>query len=205
MPQDKPAVSPSDPAATANDSAEASPAPAAEPRRFTAFDATPIFRVVEVTRDARGRLRHEGRIWHTDLGRLRKFGRAVAANTASHRVMVADASGNVLEDIPIAPADDRAVKWTDWEAIALPPLPSRANRPAPIQRKPAPPPPSAPIPTTLGLEASVAQALKGAAATATAAVEAQRETPPGQAAAEPGSDARGTGNAQGAGADVELP
>lgn len=202
MPQDKPAVPPPDPADTTNDSAEASPVPA-EPRRFTAFDATPIFRVVEVTRDARGRLRHEGRIWHTDLGRLRKFGRAVAANTASHRVMVADAAGNVLEDIPIAPADDRAVKWSDWEAIPLPPLPPRAKRPAPIKRKPPAPPPPAPIPATLGLEASVAQALKGAAATATAAVEAQHEPPPEEAAA--GSDAKAPGDAHGAGADVELP
>lgn len=166
-----------------------------------AFDATPIFRVVEVTRDARGRLRHEGKIWHTDLGRLRKFGRAVAANTASHRVMVADASGNVLEDIPVVPSDDRAVKWFDWEAIPLPPLPPRAKRPAPIKRKPAPPPLPAPIPATLGLEATVAQALQGAAATANAAAEAQREP---VLLAHAAAEAEASGE-HGSSTDVELP
>jgi len=203
MPQDKPAVPPSNPADTTNDAAESAPAPAGEPRRFAAFDATPIFRVVEVTRDARGRLRHEGSIWHTDLGRLRKFGRAVAANTASHRVMVADASGNVLEEIPVAPADDRAVKWSDWEAIPLPPLPPRAKRPAPLKHTPAPPPPSAPIPAALGLEAAVAQALKGAASTASAAVQAQREpAPPTDRVADTNAQAAGH---HGSSADVELP
>ena len=200
MPQDKP-VPPPGPADVTNDTVDAAPASAryAGSRVSAAFDAAPIFRVVEVVRDARGRLRHEGKIWHTDLGRLRKFGRAVAANTASHRVMVADASGNVLEEIPVAPTDDRAVKWSDWEAIPLPPLPPRAKRPAPLKRKPLPPAPSPAIPATLGLEASVAQALQGAA------VEARHEPVPlTDAAVEADADVEASGD-HASSTDVELP
>jgi hypothetical protein len=112
---------------------------------------------------------------------MRKFGRALAANTASHRVVVADAAGNVLEEIPIAPADEREVKWSDWQAIPLPPLPPR-KRPAAPKRKPraaapSPPPalaptpaaapaPSQPAPTALGLEAAVAESPAESAAPA---------------------------------------
>lgn len=167
MPQDKPDADAAD--RSPDTPAAASPARRDGGMRLGAgFDAQPIFRVVEVVRDERGRLRHEGKIWHTDLGRMRKFGRALAANTASHRVMVADAAGNVLEEIPIAPADEREVKWTDWQAIPLPPLPPR-KRPAPPKRKPraaapalastpaAAPAPSQPIPAALGLEAAVVE------------------------------------------------
>lgn len=200
MPKDKP-VPPSGPVDMTNNTVDASPASArhAGSRASAAFDAAPIFRVIEVTRDARGRLRHEGKIWHTDLGRLRKFGRAVAANTASHRVMVADASGNVLEEIPVAPTDDRAVKWSDWEAIPLPPLPPRAKRPAPLKRKALPAAPSPAIPATLGLEASVAQALQGAA------VEARHAPVPlTDAAVEADADVDASGD-HASSTDVELP
>lgn len=160
MPQDKPDT---------DLPAEAPPQRSTGLRLGGGFDAQPIFRVVEVVRDERGRLRQEGKIWHTDLGRMRKFGRALAANTASHRVVVADAAGNVLEEIPVAPADEREVKWSNWQAIPLPPLPPR-KRPAPPKRKPraaapSPPPalastpaapaPSQPAPAALGLEAAV--------------------------------------------------
>ncbi len=194
MPEDPPVPS-SPPDRATNEPASAAPA-----RSRAAFDAVPIFRVVEVVRDAQGRLHQEGKIWHTDLGRLRKFGRAVAANTASHRVVVADASGNVLEEIPVVSADGREAKWSDWEAIPLPPLPPRAERPAPLKRRPQAPPPVPPpslVPPSLGLDATVTQALQGAAAVAAAAVQAQHEPTEPTEPTEPDGDESG--------ADVVLP
>jgi len=117
MPQDKPGSRrPND---TPTD------APSAFP---VATHSAPIFRVVEMVRDERGRLREEGRIWHTDIAHLRRFGRAVAANTASHRVVVTDAAGQVLEEIPVAPPEERRVRWDDWQDI--PPAAAATTRPA---------------------------------------------------------------------------
>lgn len=99
------------------------------------WDKTPIYRVIEVTRDVNGRLRKEGRVWHTDLDRMRKFGRAVAANSASHKVLIADAAGDVLEELPVATAESRGPCWSSWQDITLPPRPAVKAR-----RKPPRPP-----------------------------------------------------------------
>lgn len=88
------------------------------------WDRRPIYRVVEVTRDAEGRLRHEGHVWHSDLSMLRKFGRAVAANTSSHRVLITDSVGDVVEELPIAPPEARQSSWDIWGALPLPPQPT---------------------------------------------------------------------------------
>ncbi|CAN7256190.1 hypothetical protein [Rhizobacter sp. LjRoot28] len=87
-------------------------------------DDRPIYRVVEIVRDSEGRLRHEGRVWHSDLTLLRKFGRAVAANTRSHRVLIADSVGEIVEELPITPPEDRQAAWDRWEALPLPPQPT---------------------------------------------------------------------------------
>jgi hypothetical protein len=103
-----------------------------------AFDATPIYRVLEVFRDGNGRLRKEGRVWHTDLNRMRKFGRAVASNTSSLKVLITDAAGDVMEEISPPPAELRQSRWDSWEAIALPPCPPKVRK-KPRVRKPEPP------------------------------------------------------------------
>lgn len=92
------------------------------------FDSKPIYRVVEVVRNSEGRLRHEGRVWHNDLALLRKFGRAVAANTSSHRVMITDAVGDIIEELPIAAPDERQSAWDSWEGVDLPPAPPVVRR-----------------------------------------------------------------------------
>lgn len=93
----------------------------------------PSFRVVEVTRDASGRTRKQGQIWQPDLDSARRFARALAANSSSDRVLVADAAGELLEQLPvIAPeARDGSVTWGNWRSLPLPPLPPRPPRPAP--------------------------------------------------------------------------
>jgi len=103
------------------------------------WDRQPIYRIVEVSRDGEGRLRREGRVWHNDLDMLRKFGRAVAANTSSHRVMITDSLGEVIEELPVATAEARHSSWDTWGGLALPPAPPRKPRPLPPP-KPAPAP-----------------------------------------------------------------
>jgi hypothetical protein len=97
------------------------------------WDRTPVYRVVEIIRDSNGRLRQEGRVWHTDLDRLRKFGRAVASNSSSHRVLIADASGDVLEELSVLPLEHANPCWNGWKNIPLPPAPPRMKR---RQRRP---------------------------------------------------------------------
>lgn len=117
------------PADSSDDDTTAAPPPkkaaarAHSPRR-------PLYRVVEFTRDDQGRIHEEGRIWHSDLRRVRQFGRAVADNTAGSRVVIADNAGRVVEELPLpgleAPAQGQ---WQGWRERRLPLLPSRVERP----------------------------------------------------------------------------
>jgi hypothetical protein len=94
-----------------------------------------LFRVVEITRDGRGRLVPQGQIWHSNLDHVRRFGRAVAANTASQGVLIADADGAVLEKIPVAPLGT-AAGWGGWRDMPLPPAPPRKKPRPPMLRPP---------------------------------------------------------------------
>ncbi len=105
------------------------------------WERAPLYRVVEVVRDGNGRLRREGRIWHTDLDLLRRFGRAVASNAASHKVLIADSQGGVVEELArIDPTQRRALWGGGWQELPLPPCPPVQR--APVRRKlqPAPRP-----------------------------------------------------------------
>ncbi|WP_348755282.1 hypothetical protein [uncultured Aquincola sp.] len=119
---------------------------AAFPAALRRFGSQPVYRVIEVTRDANGRLSLQGRIWHTDLDRLRRFGRALAANSQSHRVVIADARGELVEELPLAGPGERQPLWGDWQQIPLPPMPRPAATPAPPPRVAAPAPRPAPAP-----------------------------------------------------------
>ena len=96
------------------------PKPASLPRRF---DAQPMYRAVEVMRDAQGRLQLEGKIWQPDLASARKFSRALACRSAGQRVIVASSAGRVIEEFPVAaPGDAREFNWADWQSLEVPPL-----------------------------------------------------------------------------------
>ena len=146
----------------------------------------PLYRVVEVTRDSRGRLKEEGRVWHADLNRARRFGRAVAANTAAQKVVVADAAGDALEELPVATDGERVPAWQGWQELPLPPLPpkkkSRKARRTPLRSAL----PSAPLPPALAEAMAAAEpkpALPAAPAAALAADPAAippAEPPPGE-------------------------
>ena len=89
-----------------------------------------LYRVVEVMRASNGRLTRVGQIWHSDLDRVRRFGRVLAANSVAEHVHVADASGAVVEDIPVPPPGTAPAGWNAWRSAALPPAPPRSARPA---------------------------------------------------------------------------
>ena len=155
---------------------ESPPAPRRGISLGPSIDKRPLYRVVEFMRDDRGRLREEGRIWHSDLHRVRQFGRAVAGNTAGSRVVIADNAGRVVEELPLPglPGVDPCStgRWDGWSERRLPSLPPAAGRvplkkpsnttpaaqwvlpvagpspaPARVPTLPAPPPPSdAPAP-----------------------------------------------------------
>jgi hypothetical protein len=117
------------PADSSDDDTTAAPPPkkaaarAHTPRR-------PLYRVVEFTRDDQGRIHEEGRIWHSDLRRVRQFGRAVADNTAGSRVVIADNAGRVVEELPLPGLENPAQgQWQGWRERRLSPLPSRVERP----------------------------------------------------------------------------
>jgi hypothetical protein len=99
-----------------------------------------LYRVVEVSRDAQGRLVQQGRIWHADLDHARRFGRALAANSVSQRVEVADSNGAVVERLPVPPPGSVAPSgWGGWKDMPLPPAPPRPRRalpPAPVLERP---------------------------------------------------------------------
>ncbi len=85
-----------------------------------------LFRVVEIVRDSRGRLAPQGQIWHSDLDHVRRFGRAVAANSVSQGVLIADTRGGVVEKIPVQPLGGAGAGWGDgWRDMPLPPAPPR--------------------------------------------------------------------------------
>ncbi len=92
------------------------------------WDRQPIYRVVEVVRDATGRLRREGRVWHTSLDITRKFGRALAANSTAHKVQIADNAGDVHEELSVASVEQRQSRWEGWQDIALPACPPKIRR-----------------------------------------------------------------------------
>lgn len=141
---------------------------------FRKLGSQPIYRVIEVSRDATGRLSLHGHIWHTDLDRLRRFGRAVAANSSSHRVVIADGRGELIEELQMAGPGERQPLWGTWQKIPLPPPPARSAAPRvvaprlrePVAAEPARPPSPAPAPVSV-------------------------PTPPPAAAAEPGIPAAG--------------
>ena len=136
------------------------PRPPARARFGTGLERRPLYRVVEFVRDDRGRLREEGRIWHSDLHRVRQFGRAVAGNTTGARVVIADNAGRVVEELPLPTLDHPAQgQWDGWRAQPLPALPAGAPRPSlrrevattpasawvlPVEPKTSPPPPGKP-------------------------------------------------------------
>ncbi len=108
-----------------------------------------MFRVVEVTRDPRGRLSVQGQVWHTDLDHVRRFGHALGANSAAQRVVIADQNGEVVEKIRVSSATAVTQGWEGWRDRALPPLPprpkplrplrpSRPSRPSPSVKAPPP-------------------------------------------------------------------
>ena len=76
---------------------------------------------------------------------MRRFGRAVAANSASQSVVIADTSGAVVEQIPVVPMSQAGIAgWAGWQHMPLPPAPPR-KKPAgalrgPESMSPAPPP-----------------------------------------------------------------
>jgi len=122
--------------------------PAKDPR---SWDRQPIYRIVELVRDGEGRLRQEGHVWHNDLDMVRRFGRAVAANTVSHRVMITDSQGDLIEELPVAGVERRQSAWTSWGGIALPPAPPRVPKPRPEPPRIAVPAP-APVPVPVVAE-----------------------------------------------------
>jgi hypothetical protein len=85
--------------------------------------------VVEFTRDDSGRIREQGRVWHSDLRRVRQFGRVVADNTTGSRVVIADNTGRVVEELPLPElAHAEQGRWQGWRERALPPLPRSGSR-----------------------------------------------------------------------------
>jgi len=98
----------------------------------------PVYRVVELRRDGDGRLRKLGNIWHANLDVPRKFGRAMAANTSSHRIVIEDNQGRVLEEVPVTSAGERKDLWSGWEDIPLTVLPPTRQPPrhVPVLRQP---------------------------------------------------------------------
>jgi hypothetical protein len=101
--------------------------PGAESNRLPPLGTAlgPLYRVVEVRLDGDGRISRVGRIWHSDLERVRQFGHALAARTSGAKVEVADASGRVIETV--ARSDGPPVAWGQWQAVTLPPLVRRAS------------------------------------------------------------------------------
>lgn len=108
-----------------------------------------LYRVVETTRRADGRLVKTGRVWQPDLERTRRFGRVLAANSVAQKVQVADEAGVVIETIPPPLPGDPPRGWGDWRAqvAAQPPLPVLPPRPPRVEaRKKAPSALAAPKP-----------------------------------------------------------
>ena len=114
-----------------------------------------LYRVVEVLRAPNGRVKRVGQIWHSDLARVRRFGHALAGNTAGDHVQVADAGGQVIETIPAPPPGTPPTGWGHWRATALPPAPPLPSLPRPAVK---PPPTMVPPIIPQALPASLAPA-----------------------------------------------
>lgn len=102
-----------------------------------------LYRAVEVTLSPDGRLARVGKIWHQDLEHVRRFGHALAANTAGMQVQVTDSRGQVLETIAPPSKDVEPVGWSNWTAIPVPKAPPRPPQP---RRRPRPLPAAVPAP-----------------------------------------------------------
>jgi hypothetical protein len=114
------------PSDSKDDDAPPAPGPAARSPRA---QRRPLYRVVEFVRDDQGRIQEHGRIWHSDLRRVRQFGRAVANNTGGSRVVIADNPGRVVEELTLPDlAHPEQGQWDGWRDRALPPLPRRVER-----------------------------------------------------------------------------
>jgi hypothetical protein len=86
--------------------------------------------VVEFVRDDQGRIQEQGRVWHSDLRRVRQFGRALANNTTGSRVVIADNAGRVVEELPLPElAHAEQGQWQGWRELPLPPLARGGERP----------------------------------------------------------------------------
>lgn len=86
-----------------------------------------LYRVVEVVRAPNGRVSRIGQIWHSDLERVRRFGRALAANTVGEHVQVADSAGALIETIPTPPPGTPPLGWGNWRAARAPEAPKNAS------------------------------------------------------------------------------
>lgn len=106
--------------------------PAAAPKR------PPMFRMVEMVWGDDGRARKEGKIWHPSLNDTRKFARAIAANSASQKILVADDTGQVLEEVSPPGPGERKNMLGSWRDIALPPLPAAPATPRRLRPPPVP-------------------------------------------------------------------
>lgn len=118
-----------------------------------------LYRVVEVVHAPNGRIARVGRIWHSDLARVRQFGHALAAHTSGAKVQVADASGRVIETISPPPPGTSPTGWGQWRDIVVPPAPPRPRQPV-ARPNPAPKGPPTMVPPILpqALPASLAPA-----------------------------------------------
>ena len=139
----------------------------------------PIYRVVELTREPDGRLRRQGQIWHSDLDQVRRFGRALAANSAGQQVVIADAQGGVIEELPVAPVGSVApAGWGGWREIALPLAPPR-KKPRVAPRPPAAAPaPAAEAPAAVPAVDVAEPAAEAASADPPTLIAPPRKPPP---------------------------
>jgi len=142
-----------------------------------------LFRVVEVTRNSRGRLVQQGQIWHSDLNHVRRFARAVAANSVAHGVVVADAAGAVVEQIPVGEFDGAPAGWGAWRDMPLPPPPPRRKPRAALVKPVAQKPGDAatavqPTPAPAVPEVTHVSAAAMAAEADAAPADAERKAPP---------------------------
>ena len=123
-----------------------------------------LYRAVEIGRDAHGRLVRQGRIWHSDLDHVRRFGHAMAANSVSQSVQISDTTGAVLERIAVLPLSPASAGWSGWKDRPLPPAPARRKPAAASPRPPVTEPPPSPA---APMEVPVLEAVFDPEATAT--------------------------------------
>ncbi|MCB1996101.1 MAG: hypothetical protein KDG57_09540 [Rhodoferax sp.] len=125
-----------------------------------------LYRAVEVMREPNGRVTRIGKIWHSDLERVRRFGHALAANTAGEHVQVADSGGRVIETIPPPPPGTPPRGWGDWTSSRIPSreppppaLPTVTARVPTLQPPPSGVPPIVPPALPASLASATARAM----------------------------------------------